>query len=1196
MAKDFDPTEYGAIPVDTSSTNQEEGPWSLYAKPSQPPTAAATAGDDGPWNAYKVAKPAKEGQVGDDDLQSIASRRGISVDILKNALPYFTGFTGPETPQAAIPQKLAGEVGKALAFELPQKLYVLSQSSPKVQAALDDLRELIEDRKTTTQVAAEIATSIIPAVGIGVLTGGASLAAPIGRAILPQVAKETGKRAVARAAITGGIEGAAGGALLGVGRSRTGEELQGAAEGTLFPGVIGAGAAGAFRAAQAFRKVSPKIAQELEDGLKTLDAEADLSGKIEQRLATTKQADDDFVSFIKDEEGIGSLIDDLKSVRKQIKEVRLEGGDVAPLMSAQKELLGKAAKVREFGEFVTGKSGISLNSAVDEVSKQAAIFGDEIGSTYATFRRAQTLPEELGRLATEGSSKLSKQAQRTLDLTVSGRYAAADIDRSLKTDAVRILDDFATADTAFKITTATVKTSLNRIIKEANKAGIAPDQITSVLRKATTPEEIRALIPEKEKADVVVRMREFFDSIREDVASTRTDRTAVKMGFLETYAPQKLADDATVISKIDALTRDVEKQFSTKVGNPSTEAKQTMGALIKEYQEEIRPLMIFSKKAIDPTEQKVIDNFQARAGSFGTLLHAIDYLSQGDLLGKAVGKGKEVDIEDILRFTRSLDNADFLGARTEKIAGSAMERQLRAPEIILENNVFKLGQKYAYDLYRTAYYKKTVDGLKGVQEVARRAGDARSEAWVTNALKDLAGVRPGTGLAKYKEVTQAVQVWALKKANETVPGSVSHSALTYLSESPEILSNMLNSVYPYYLGGSVRSFVNNLGGATFTLAPEVGVQYSANVFKGYLRLAKLLSTGEEITLSQRTADYLNKMNPRSGAAYAAGETILTRNPSLFVMNTLGGSGSLANEAFTTLNKALDKNALARTTTSAINKWTDLAMYFFEKSESINRFVALDVGQDIARDLMEKKPGALALLGKMDQSYRIAVRKAVDSNNTAEVQRLTQRWLVAKTMFDYNRLNQAEAARFMGPLFSTFTTYPANVWGDAVNSLRERGALKGGADLVARRFLPLIAAMSIGSYFIPEPGESQIADVMFGKEKLAGMTPAASVLSMTTRGITPPALQVAGQGIKAAATADLYEFWRFFNSGMAFIPGASFIKFIGSDLPTAIYGKPESKTTLGRAVETFTGGSILLDEDIKQFTKDYKEMLTDPAGD
>lgn len=1157
-----------------------------FAKLSKTTTEAET-------DPFAKLTEVKRGQIDDEDLQRIASIRGISVEVLKKALPFFTGLTGPSTPDAEFPEKLAGETGKVL-FELPQKLYVLSKSDPKVREALDDLRALIEDRKTGTQMAAEIATATVPAVAAAVLTGGASAVAPISRAIIPEViapalGRETAKRTIARAAVTGAIEGAAGGALTGVGRSRTGEELKGAAEGAIFPGVVGAGVAGTFRAAQAYKLVKKELAEEIDQGLRALNKEVDITGKVEAKLDKTKVQDNNFITLIQDEKKLRSIPAEIKAVKEEIVLAKEAGEDIKPLLKRQKELVGQAARVREFGSFVSGKSNIGLDKAIDEISKQSAVFGEEIASTYKTFRQAEIIPEILGEISTAGDSKLSKQAQRALDLSVSGRYAAADIDRALKTNAVRIIDDFAPANTAFQLTVSSTKTVLNNNTDLANKANITPEEITSILRRATTAEEIRTLVPDKKQAEAVIAMRNFFDNVPKDVQMPRSDRTPIKIGTIEKYAPQKLVDDAVIIYRLDKVNRQIENQLSTKLANPSKEATKQMRSLMVEYHTKIRPLMIFNNVPITEKSQKIIDEFNKKAGSFGTLLHAADYLTQGKLLGKT----SPPKLEDLLRFTRSLDNTEFLGARTEKIAGSALERTLRAPEVVLENNVFKLAQKYAYDIYRTAYYKKTVDGLKGVLEVAKRAGDTKSAAWVDNALKDLAGIRSGTGLAKYKEITQAVQVWALKRSNEVAPNSVAHHALTFIGESPEILSSMINSVYPYFLGSSLRSFVNNLGGATFTLAPEVGVMYSPNVFQSYLKFGKLLTVGKDIVLSETSTDFLNKTAPRAGNPYKVGEVLRTRNPSLVVMNTLGGSGSLSHEAFSTLNKALDKSAVARVSTKVINTWTNASMYLFEKSESINRFVALEVGQDIARDLMAKDPKALSLLGKMDQSYRIALSRAIDSNNAGEVQRLTQRWLVAKTMFDYNRLNQAEAARFMGPLFSTFTTYPANVWGDVVNTLRDQGKLKGGADLVARRLMPMMAAMAISSYFIPEYGENETVDLLLGKERLAAMPPLASVTSLTTRGITPPALQVAGQGLKAAATADVYEFWKFFNSGMAFLPGASFIKFIGADLPTAIYGPLEGKTVLGKTVETFSGGRILLDESIKEFTRDYKESLTNP---
>lgn len=1163
MANEFDPREYGGTILSTTQP--------AAAKQAESDSFVADKPDS--FVADSFVPDGKEGQVDDSDLQQIASRRGVNVAILKEFLPYATGLTGPRTQQADTLQKIAGEAGK-LAFEVPQKLYTLMQS-PKNRAAIDDLRELIEERKTTAQLAAEIGTGVGAAVVGAALTGGVSLAAPIGRALLPEIAGEAAKRAIGRAAIGGAAEGAVAGAVTGAARARTGEEFAGAAEGLVLPGVFGAAGGAVIRGLQ--KRAGTKVANEAAELLDNVAKEYNVQPQLETALNRTRQFDSTVENMILDEGGAA-----LKELPERIKAARLAKEPTG-------DLLAQARKIKELAEFTSGKSKLSWNSVVEEIDKNRKIFGEQLADTYKEFRKSQELSRVIGDIGAGGVNRLKEQGERTLDLFISGRYVAAAIDRRLKTNLVQVMDDFATRDTAFKIRQAASQTVINRFIKEANSLNITPGELFQAMRKADTVEGLSAIMGSKEKGEFAGKLKDFIEATRLELGEKSEVRSALKIAFREKYLPQKTAEDAVVISRLDRLQKDIEASLNTKLGAPSISATQTMQKYLDEYNSKIRKLILPANKTLSAAEQKVVDDFRDRSGAVGTLLHAVDYLHAGE--------GMPKDIRGVLRFARSLDNADYLGARTEKIAGSALERTLNAPDIVLEQNPFKLLTKYTYDNYRVAHYKDTIDKLKGAALVAERAGDKRAMSWVNNALKDMSGIRPGTGLAKYREVTQAIQIWSMKKANEAKPGSVTHGAMTYLAESPEVFSNMLNSVYPYYLGGSLRSFVNNLGSAVFTLAPEVGVEYSANVFKAFLKAGRLMTAGETIFLSESTANYLNKTAPKAdGSLYKVGEAFFTRNPSTVTMNTLGGAGSITQEAFTLLNKSLDSSALARFGADAINKWTSFSMILFEKAEALNRYAALSVGQDIARDLMEKTPGAANILKNMDLAYRTAVTKAIDEGNVGEVQRMTQRWLVAKTMFDYNRLNQAEAARFMGPIFSVFTTYPGNVAGDMVETLRSKGALKGGQDLVARRLLPLMAAMAIGNYFIPDQGESNVADLMFGKEKLAGMAPAQAVLGLGTRGITPPGIALAGQGIKAAATADAYEFWKFFNSGMAFVPGASFIRFISSEVPTAIYGKPESKTVLGRTVELFSGGSIMLDDDIKEFTKNYKESLTNPLGD
>lgn len=1131
---------------------------------------SAPAQEADPFASLNKDPFTKEGQIDDDDLKEIATRRGVSVQALKDALPYKTGLTGPTTPAADIPQKIAGEVGK-IAFNLPQKAYTLLQS-PKMQDALDDLQALVEDRKTGSQIAGEVTVNIGAGVLGAIATGGASLIPSVGEAILPTLTKEAAKRGIARAAITGAAEGAAAGALTGVGTSRTGEELSGAAKGVILPGVFGAVGAGTIRGVQQYLKVRKAVGEEALTELKKL-AE-DNAPKVEQVLSLNSNKDSALFSVISDSEKLSTVEITLKAAVK--------GQDKIALAKAAETAKG----VVEFGEFIAGRKGLSLTTAVEEIEKSKKVFGEELTNTYKEYIKSNALAKVVGDVGAGGINRLSTLSQRTLDLSMAGRYVAGSIDRRLGTDLVRTMDNFATRDTAFKIRQGAAQSVINSYIVSANKLGLKPSEIYSAMKSTDDLGELTKILGNEDKAKLVRGMKDFLETVRQDLGKSTEVKTALNIPKRDTYLPQKTAEDAVIIGRLDALNKQIEKEFNTKLASPDHSTSVKMGQLLDRWTERIRNLVMPGARKLTESEAAEVADFNQRAGSLGTLFHAVDYLHAGDKMPK--------NIDDVLKFSRSLDNSNFLGARTEKIAGSALERTLNAPDIVLEQNPFKLMTKYTYDMYRVSHYKDSIDKLKGIQRVAERTGDIRAQAWVGNALKDLGGVRPGTGMAAYKATTQAIQIVAVKKANECVPGSIAHTAYTYMAESPEALGTMLNSVYPYYLGSSLKSFTNNLGSAVFTLAPEVGIANSPSVFKGFIRAAKMLATGETIILSESTANYLNQIEKRSGEALLkSGEAYHTRDISKFTMNTLGSAGSIAHDAFTTLNKGLDSSKLARTTASAINGWTNFAMTLFEKSESLNRFVALSVGQDIARDMMTKGPASMKFLSKMDTGYQKVIIAAINAGDREVVQAATQRWLVAKTMFDYNRLNQAEAARFMGPLFSVFTTYPSNVWGDVVETMRSKGTLKGGGDLVARRLLPLMAAMAIGNHFIPDQGESKTSDLFFGKEKLAGMTPIQSLTSIGTRGISPPGIALAGQGIKAVATGDVYEFWKFFNGGAAFIPGASFLRFLTSTVQPVIGDRPTQATVLGRTAELFSGGNILIDDRLKEFTRSYKEIAKDP---
>jgi hypothetical protein len=148
----------------------------------------------------------------DAEVEKIAKARGVPVDTLRQALPYFAAI--PENASAADYAKFAaGTAGEAVGLGIPQKIYRATQPD-NVERALDDLYEIAQQKKSYAQLGAE---ALAPGLG----------AIKVGQGI---------KGAAMTGAAIGGIAGAA--------ASRKGEELRGAGIGAVGGAAIGGVAEG----------------------------------------------------------------------------------------------------------------------------------------------------------------------------------------------------------------------------------------------------------------------------------------------------------------------------------------------------------------------------------------------------------------------------------------------------------------------------------------------------------------------------------------------------------------------------------------------------------------------------------------------------------------------------------------------------------------------------------------------------------------------------------------------------------------------------------------------------------------------------------------------------------------------------------------------------------------------------------------
>lgn len=190
------------------------GPWEDYAKPSETES-------EGPWNDYKAeAKPAPvfktEGTL-DEQLGIISEKYKVSPSVLKGYARDIGSLEAAESPLGKGMAGLKG-VAESLTFGIPTKLAkkTIGLFQPEYEKALDEVSELVEQRKSIGQQAVEFGA------GMAIPTAGIAKAAGLGQKVL-----------------TGVKAGATTGALAGFGASKKGEEISGTTTGAAIGAPLG---------------------------------------------------------------------------------------------------------------------------------------------------------------------------------------------------------------------------------------------------------------------------------------------------------------------------------------------------------------------------------------------------------------------------------------------------------------------------------------------------------------------------------------------------------------------------------------------------------------------------------------------------------------------------------------------------------------------------------------------------------------------------------------------------------------------------------------------------------------------------------------------------------------------------------------------------------------------------------------------
>lgn len=486
-------------------------------------------------------------------------------------------------------------------------------------------------------------------------------------------------------------------------------------------------------------------------------------------------------------------------------------------------------------------------------------------------------------------------------------------------------------------------------------------------------------------------------------------------------------------------------------------------------------------------------------------------------------------------------NPATAGARAELTAGAAMARQGAIPDFLLEKDPRRLLVNWAQENLKAANLQPGLSQLRKLRNVARAAGETESAEYLSKLLTDISGRRSDTVAAYVNTQRDRLLLKAKQLLEDPTTPSLDRAFYRTLIDSPEIFGSLFNQVYPNLLGLSPRAVLMNLTQPLLTTLPELGPAYGGK---------KLLSSYTEFL----------------------------RNPGK-VLREAEEAGFVPVQWSTELRDAVragvERGSIHRMSDRALNKWASFAMWAFEKSEALNRGTHYILGKQVAKDVLDEAPSATRFLSSIPVGTRREILQARDSGDVKRLEQLVTGYILNRTMFNYNRITMSEFGRSMGPLFSTFTKWPASIAGDLYTTYLRKGAKEGSLDITRRYLAPMMFAASISHWILGEKEEQSpqmrtAEKLLFGERSgmqrgLAAAAPITSAESVITgRVFKPPFVAAVTDPAVAIVKADPEAFSKWLsNLYTVFFPVLpSAQKFLTETLPAI------SDATLGTSYEPY----------------------------
>lgn len=462
----------------------------------------------------------------------------------------------------------------------------------------------------------------------------------------------------------------------------------------------------------------------------------------------------------------------------------------------------------------------------------------------------------------------------------------------------------------------------------------------------------------------------------------------------------------------------------------------------------------------------------------------------------------------------------------ETVARATLSRRGRIPDFIREKRVPHILDRYTNDLFSDVFQREAVEALKANAEKLRAAGSIRDAEIIEDMLADSIGIRDNT----YKSFIKQARIAATKatdRAMEKTNNPVVKASLDVVRESVGLFDWLSKKLYNNLLGSlKIAPAVRNVIGNYQKTISELNNVYGNSVFFR--------------ALLDATVNYKQYAELSKARGYQAGQFVAGSQRDL-------RTGIFKSRAVNTLDIGID----------SLDK---LGMTLQQASETFNHAVMIAASRTMANDLAKGQTLALQTLRNFPKKVQIDVLNARSNPEVSSV--ILSDYLKEAVLLTYDTPSKAQFARTMGPVLSTFSTWPTAQLGEGIYDLQRLGAVKGIKKQLDRYLLPSLVAFQLDKYLDENyPQYSGARKLVVGSGFFTALPIDAYKAWLRGDQFTPPAVDiitktvtpvVKGEGLKATKGLDA--------AAQIYVPGMGFLDNFFNTWVEAVTGIPNEGST------------------------------------